>query len=151
MPVLVTGAAGFAGGHLIDLLASQRQHVVAWHRPGRAAPRDVAGVEWQAVDMLDRGAVRRAIASVRPAIVYHCAGAPHVGQAWKDVMPTFETNVRATHHLIEAVRDAHAEARVLIPSSGMVYAPASHPLDEDDPVQPRSPYGLSKLAQELLG
>jgi GDP-4-dehydro-6-deoxy-D-mannose reductase len=101
--------------------------------------------------MLNGAAVIRALEASPPDVVYHCAGAPHVGRAWKDVVPTFETNVRGTHHLIEALRDVRPGARVLIPSSGMVYAPSSQPLSEEDLVQPGGPYALSKLAQELLG
>src|SRR4051812_8007684 len=63
--VLVTGAAGFAGGHLIDLL-SNRMPVTGWHRPGRPAGSTTTGVVWQAVDILDRDSVARAIAETRP-------------------------------------------------------------------------------------
>ena len=52
--ILVTGAAGFAGGHVIDLLASDGAGVEAWHRPGGHPPRPVTGVRWSGVDLLDR-------------------------------------------------------------------------------------------------
>jgi GDP-4-dehydro-6-deoxy-D-mannose reductase len=150
---LVTGAAGFAGSHLLDRLTAQHQppSIVAWRRPGGAPPHDVGGVTWQAVDLLDKSSVFKAIAEIRPAAVYHCAGEPHVGHAWKAIEATLTVNVRGTHHLIEALRAGAPEARILIPSSAMVYAPAERPLDEDHPLRPVSPYGLSKLAQELLG
>jgi GDP-4-dehydro-6-deoxy-D-mannose reductase len=149
---LVTGAAGFAGSHLLDLLSAGRvPHVVAWHRPGGAPPRPVAGVTWQGVDLLDKASVARAIAEVRPSAVYHCAGAAHVGRSWNTTESTFAVNVRGTHHLVESLRDSAADARVLIPSSALVYAPVGEPLGEDRPLQPDSPYGLSKLAQELVG
>ena len=80
--ILVTGAAGFAGSHLIDLLVAAAPRV-AWHRPGGSPPREQAGVRWDAVDLLDRAQVQTAIARVRPAAVYHCAGAAHVGRAWE--------------------------------------------------------------------
>jgi GDP-4-dehydro-6-deoxy-D-mannose reductase len=146
----VTGAAGFAGSHLVDLLAPGGD-VVAWHRPGGAPPRRVDGVTWQAVEMLDRASVWAAIEAIRPARVYHCAGAAHVGQAWNAAAQTLAVNVRGTHYLIEAVRRFAPDARVLVPSSGLVYAPSDHPLNEEHALAPNSPYGLSKLAQELLG
>ncbi len=147
---LVTGAAGFAGSHLIDRLAPAG-HIVAWHRPGGALPRRMEGVRWQAVDMLDRSSVWAAIDAIRPSRVYHCAGAAHVGQAWNAVAHTLAVNVWGTHHLIEALRTFVPEARVLIPSSGLVYAPSDQPLTESHALGPTNPYGLSKLAQELLG
>ena len=150
-PILVTGAAGFAGGHLIDLLARDGVEIVAWHRPAGVPPRDVPATRWEAVDLRDRRAVEAAIARTRPAAVYHCAGAAHVGRAWDSTESTFATNVRGTHHLLQALELAGTDARVLIPSSALVYASADEPLKEEHPLVPASPYGLSKLAQEMLG
>jgi len=148
---LVTGAAGFAGGHLLDLLAVESSRVVAWHRPGGAPPRAVGETMWEAIDLLDRAGVREGIARVRPDIVYHCAGAAHVGRSWDRTERTLATNVRATHYLLDALSRARVEARVLIPSSAMVYASADRALTEDDALIPSNPYALSKLAQEQLG
>jgi GDP-4-dehydro-6-deoxy-D-mannose reductase len=148
---LVTGAAGFAGSHLLDLLAHGDATIVAWHRPGGAAARALRGVRWEAVDLHDRDAVDAAIARARPSTVYHCAGAAHVGRSWESTESTFATNVRGTHHLLQALERASVPARLLIPSSALVYASADEALTEDHPLVPDSPYGLSKLAQEMLG
>jgi GDP-4-dehydro-6-deoxy-D-mannose reductase len=149
-PILVTGAAGFAGSHLIELVAREAAAVVAWHRPAGRMPHP-ARVRWQAVDLLDAAAVRQAIDEIRPAAVYHCAGAAHVGRSWNATASTFAVNVRGTHHLLQALQQADLTARVMIPSSAMVYRPASEALTEEHPLVPSSPYGLSKLAQEMLG
>jgi len=149
---LVTGAAGFAGSHLLELLARDADGTLAaWHRGGtdRALPL-VDRVEWRAVDVLERAAVGEAIAELRPSIVYHCAGDAHVGHAWNRTEHTFATNVRGTANLLDALDDAGVTARVMVPSSALVYSPADRPLREDDPLVPSSPYGLSKLAQEML-
>jgi GDP-4-dehydro-6-deoxy-D-mannose reductase len=148
--ILVTGASGFAGSHLIDLLAGDRLDLVAWHRPGGAAVRERPGVRWEAVDLLKPDEVRTGIARVRPSAVYHCAGAAHVGRSWDSTESTFATNVTATHHLLTALEHAGAAARVLIPSSALVYRTSSDALTEDHALVPNTPYGLSKLAQEML-
>lgn len=147
---LVTGAAGFAGGHLVDLLAAEGEEVCAWHRPGQGTLRQIGGVTWDAVDLLDRDAVREAIDRIAPDVVYHCAGAPHVGSSWQTTRATFETNVLCSHYLLEGLRARHPLARVVVTSSAMVYANAPTALDEQARLGPTSPYGVSKLAQELL-
>jgi GDP-4-dehydro-6-deoxy-D-mannose reductase len=148
--ILVTGAAGFAGSHLLDLLAASGADVVAWHRPGGKPPRHVPQTRWEAVDLLDAAQVADAIARRRPSAVYHCAGAAHVGRAWDSTEATFATNVRGTHHLLQALEREGVGARVLVPSSALVYATSDVALDENHPLAPASPYGLSKLAQEML-
>jgi GDP-4-dehydro-6-deoxy-D-mannose reductase len=108
-------------------------------------------MKWEAVDILDRPSVSDAIARLRPAVVYHCAGAAHVGQAWERTERPLAINVRGTHHLIDGLARAGAEARLLVPGSALVYRPAGEALTENHPLVPTSPYGVSKLAQELLG
>ena len=147
--ILVTGAGGFAGSHLLDLLAGE-DAVVAWHRPGSAPRAAGPSVRWEAVDLLDRGAVREAIARARPSAVYHCAAAAHVGKAWDSTESTFAVNVLGTHHLCDALRREDLRVQFLMPSSAMIYRPSSDAMAEDDPLVPANPYGLSKLAQELL-
>jgi GDP-4-dehydro-6-deoxy-D-mannose reductase len=148
--VLVTGAAGFAGSHLVDHLAANGADVVAWHRPGHPPAREAPRTRWHGVDLLDAAAVEAAVAGLRPAAVYHCAGAAHVGRAWDATGPTFAANVRGTHHLLRALERAQVEARVLVPSSALVYGGAGEALTEAHALLPDSPYGLSKLAQEML-
>jgi GDP-4-dehydro-6-deoxy-D-mannose reductase len=147
--ILVTGATGFVGGHLLRSLADSASAVVAWHRPGSQPLHTPEAVHWEAVDILDRSVVRSAIARTNPSIVFHCAGAAHVGRAWTNSEGTFAVNVRGTHYVAAALAECAPAARLLVPGSALVYRSAAAPLTETDPLQPSSPYGLSKLAQEL--
>jgi GDP-4-dehydro-6-deoxy-D-mannose reductase len=146
--VLVTGASGFAGGHLLQLLNAPQQ-VVGWTRSA-PAPELEPLARWEHVDLLDRDSVRRAIDRLRPTHVYHCAGVAHVADLWRDTTRGLEGNVLGTEHLLDALRRARQPCRVLVTGSAMVYAPSDTPIDEDHALAPASPYALSKLAQEEL-
>ncbi len=145
-PVLVTGAAGFAGSHLVEHLAA-RGPVVGWSRSD--PPPNLASLaRWQRVDLLDRGRVRAALSEVAPATIYHLAGVPHVGQSFRHSAHALRGNVLATHILLDELRRLANGARVLITGSATVYAASESPIAEDAALAPTSPYALSKLAQE---
>ncbi len=146
---LVTGATGFAGGHLLDRLAD-RAPVVAWYRPDGREPDPDRHIDWRPVDLLDPVAVAEGLLDAAPSWVFHIAGAPQVDTSWRSVVPHLRTNVLGTHHLLEAVKMAGRPCRVLVVSSAQVYQPSDDPIAEHAPLVPANPYGLSKLAQDRL-
>jgi GDP-4-dehydro-6-deoxy-D-mannose reductase len=149
VPTLVTGAAGFAGSHVVEALAGYADTVGWIHQA--PPPNEVATLaEWQRVNLLDPSDVRDAIARLRPSGVIHCAGAPNIAHSWRDTVTPLLMNVLATHHLFDALRRAGASCRVVVPSSATVYAPSMEVLTEASPVGPSNPYAVSKLAQEQL-
>ena len=171
--VLVTGAAGFVGRHLLAALTADpaaltaepaaltaepaaltaepaAPRVFAWRRPGVGAPAAAGRATWREVDLLDRTAVERAVAEAAPAQVYHCGGAAAVAGSWERVVETLEANVIGTENLLQALQRVRPDARVLVPGSALVYRPCGESLTEEHPVGPVTPYGLSKLAQEML-
>ena len=147
---LVTGAAGFAGSHLLDTLSADGIQTIAWSRPGGHKARQLAGVQWLGIDLLDAGSVRSAIREHPPAVVFHCAGAAHVGQSWGTTTQTLKANVLGTYNLVEALRELAPDAKLLVTSSALVYGPSREAIDESSPLVPDSPYGLSKIAQEMV-
>ncbi len=134
----------------VAVVSDPSNGVAAVSDPGDGA-NTLGRVTWEGVNLLDRAAVRAALARAQPTAVYHCAGAAHVGLSWNNTETTFAVNVRGTHNVIEGLRDLGIAARVLVPSSALVYAPRSEALAENHPLVPTSPYGLSKLAQEMIG
>jgi GDP-4-dehydro-6-deoxy-D-mannose reductase len=148
---LVTGATGFAGGHLIESLIQSEPAIAAWSNPrGAPATSRTPAVQWRAVDLLDRDAVATAIALMRPSVVYHCAGSADVGGSWVDPVKSLQTNALGTHHLLDALRVNSLTSPVLVTGSATVYRPSIDPLHEDSPIGPASPYAVSKLAQEMI-
>jgi GDP-4-dehydro-6-deoxy-D-mannose reductase len=150
---LVTGATGFAGRHLLESLLADGLHVHAWSNAhGRAVDPALASdarIAWRAVDLLDRASVRAALDVARPAIVYHLAGFADDHRSWQDPVRALRGNVLTTHHLLESARDLSLEARIVVPGSALIYRPSVEAVYEDFPIGPTSPYGLSKLAQEM--
>jgi GDP-4-dehydro-6-deoxy-D-mannose reductase len=148
---IVSGATGFAGAHLMDrLVGTTSREVVAWARPGGQPPVPRDGVRWQHVDIVDAASVAGAVAAAQPAEIFHLAGAAHVGDSWQRPTWHLDVHARGTHHLLEAVRTHAPACRVLIVTSSLIYRPQAEPVDEDAPLGPVSPYGLSKLAEDQL-
>ncbi|MEQ1759853.1 MAG: GDP-mannose 4,6-dehydratase [Vicinamibacterales bacterium] len=146
--VLVTGASGFAGSHLVERLAGQDVH--AWTH-STAPPVLAEPVSWSRVDLMDIDGVRQVVAAVRPTLVYHCAGSPHVASSWHHSAEPLAQNVIGTHHLLDALRRVGGPCRVLITGSATVYASSTLAITERHTVAPVSPYAMSKFAQERLG
>jgi GDP-4-dehydro-6-deoxy-D-mannose reductase len=147
---LITGATGFAGGHLLDRYIARGERVYAWGHRGSRQGLDAAGVTWDAVDLLDRTSVREALAGIRPSVIYHCAGAAHVLTAWQTPAHSLRVNVLGTHNLLEAAREAGLTCRVLVTGSALIYTPQTGALTEDCPIGAGTPYAVSKLAQEMV-
>lgn len=148
--LLVTGGTGFAATHLIDWLLRESPTVHAWANPGgKAAPADGRSIVWAGVDILDRDAVHAEIARTRPSVIYHCAGVADVAASWSSPARALKINALGTHNLVDAVQSAGLDCPVLVTGSALVYRPSTSAISEESIVGPTSPYGLSKLAQEL--
>jgi GDP-4-dehydro-6-deoxy-D-mannose reductase len=147
---LVTGASGFAGSHLLEHLLLSHDRVAGWAHSRPPHVDAAARAQWQHVDILDRAQVRRAIRELQPTIVFHCAGLPHVAESWANSGRALQVNALGTHHLLDAVREFSPHARVIVAGSALVYRQSDEALSEESPVGPNDPYGLSKLAQEMV-
>jgi GDP-4-dehydro-6-deoxy-D-mannose reductase len=140
--VLVTGATGFAGGHLVAACAAAGDEVVAVSR---------SGGDGRTVDLLDADGTRAAVAAAAPDVVYHLAALAHVGRSWGDPATTLAQNQAMSLGVLEAVRAEAPAAVVVAVSSGEVYGPPeSIPVDESAPLRPQNPYAVSKAAGDLL-
>ncbi len=140
--LLVTGLTGFVGQSLARWLA-------AGHGP---AGLQLCGPD-DLLDLRDAAAVAAMVRTHAPDAVLHLAAQSHVGQSLADPGATLQINVVGTAHLLKALTDAGFAGRMLYVSSADVYgavAPDSLPVSETQPPAPRSPYGASKVAAEVL-
>jgi len=136
--VLITGATGFAGRHLVAACEAGGDEVVA-APPGSSA------------DLRDPAVARGLVASARPDVVYHLAARAHVGQSWEDPIGTLNDNLAMTAAVLEAVRSDAPDAVVISVGSGEEYGPPETvPTTEAHPLRPQNPYAVSKASAGLL-
>ena len=136
--VLVTGASGFIGTHLLERLAGQDVEI---HAVSRRPLASRGSVTWHGADLTDLDAVRRVVAAGSPDLVFHLAGETRAARTLELVLPTFQANLVSTVNLLTAVAE-HNQARVVLTGS----------LEEPEPGDAASsPYALSKFAAREYG
>lgn len=156
MRVLITGAGGFAGGHLIDHLLTQPDlalYGAVFQHPDELPHLHSRPVTLRQLDLRDADAVRDVVAEVRPDLVFHLAALASVPAAFQNPWPTLENNIAAQVHLLEAIRTLNLTPRILVVSSAEIYGAAGgtrEPVDENAPFAPGNPYSVSKVTQDML-
>jgi GDP-4-dehydro-6-deoxy-D-mannose reductase len=150
--ILVTGAAGFVGSHLLDVLAEEQAETYGMVLPGTSLSPGARAIEIVA-DMNDRAAADRAVGEAEPDAIVHLAGQPSVHQSWADPAATLQTNVLGIVNLLDAARGRGLRPSVLVVGSADEYGPvdpSETPIPETTPLRPSSPYAVSKVAQAAL-
>lgn len=148
--ILVTGASGFVGRHLLpELRACFPAARLLGVRHGAALPGWDEAVE---LPLEDSAALRAALVALQPEGLVHLAALSSVGGSFHDPIAVWEVNLGHTLRLAEAVRVALPECRCVFASTAEVYGLSFQgglPLDEDAPMRPASPYAASKAAADL--
>ena len=164
MNILITGASGFVGRHLVRHLSGpggRTPHEIFGtcypERPEHCADlcRQSPSVRLVRVDMRSPDSVAELIGSVKPGRIFHLAAISHVRTSWEKRQETLETNLMGTFHLYEAVRKLAPRARILFVSSSDVYGylrpgERAHAFRESERDGIVSPYAFTKAGGELL-
>lgn len=135
MKILVTGSSGFVGTHLVKHLKTKRHQVI---------PLDG--------DLLNAAEVEAALTGVNPDGVIHLAAIAAVGESLTSPAKILRNNIFAQLNLLEALKRKKSTPKILIIASADEYGQTSDkPIDESFPLQPASPYAVSKVAQDFMG
>ena len=179
MRVLITGVTGMAGSHLADYLLTMEgvevygsfrwrsrmenvQHLQSEGRleiitseigADRLPPSDAAKLHLIEADITDAFSMNRAVAMVKPDRIFHLAAQSYVPASWKAPADTLHKNIIGEVNLLEAVRSVGLDPLIMVAGSSEEYGyvlPDEIPVKESNPLRPLSPYGVSKVGQEML-
>lgn len=144
MRVLVTGADGFVGQHLLRALAA------AGHEPIACGGPHATDLPHRC-DLSNEPSLVEVVRTSAPDGVIHLAALSSVGQSHGAPIRTFDVNALGALRLAQAMREHAPRARLVFVSSGEIYGrpPGDEPARESDPARPLSPYAAAKAAAEI--
>lgn len=157
--VLVTGAGGFIGSHLVEALVRDGHEVRALVRYNgrddrghldRLSPEVRSALEVVRGDLKDPEAVRRAVNG--QARVFHLGALIAIPYSYENPFDFVQTNMLGTAHVLDACRSSGTLERLVLTSTSEVYGTARYvPIDEAHPLQGQSPYAATKIGGDALG
>lgn len=161
MKVLVTGAGGMVGSHMVELLFSQGHNVLGtYYRPTTNIDELDTAIRMVECDVRYYQSVLRVIMEFQPDQIYHLAAQSYPTVSWEHPQATMETNVNGTINVFEAIKAVREVNReydpiVIVACSSAEYGQTLNELQdpyvkETAELKPLHPYGVSKVGQDLL-
>lgn len=159
--VLITGISGSGGSYLAEYIADHHPGVAIhgigrWHSTTASDNlrkiRDRVTVH--ECDLADFGSVIEALRAAQPDAIFHLAAHANVRASFITPNAVLSNNILGTSNLFEAVRLLGMDPLIQLCSTSEVYGqvdPKHVPIREDTPLNPASPYAVSKVAQDMLG
>lgn len=157
--VVVTGAGGFIGSHLVEALVQDGARVRAMLRytsRGQLGALDMlssetlASVDVTLGDVRDFDAVREILRGADG--VFHLAALIGIPYSYAHPQEVIDTNVVGTSNVLLAAKELGTLERIVLTSTSEVYGSALRvPMDEEHPLQAQSPYSATKIAADALG
>jgi GDP-4-dehydro-6-deoxy-D-mannose reductase len=151
--ILITGGTGFAGSHLVELLLEKKEkniHVTTHSGRESFVHNILPNENIHKVDLTDSKQTHDLIKALQPDQIYHLASISIVGKSFEMIKEIMQNNINLQINLLEAVQKYSKKSRILNITSADQYAPTKTKLDENSPIAPLNPYGVSKATQDML-
>ncbi|MFX1311235.1 MAG: GDP-mannose 4,6-dehydratase [Promethearchaeota archaeon] len=179
--MIITGADGFIGSHLVDFYIKKNYKIFALKKPGELVlnlthytnnkidflkeeyleffdeyveiPTNDERITLLDCDLRDNILMEKFIFKIKPKIILHFGAQSLVLASWKDPIETMESNAIGTINVLESVKKHNLKTRIIVACSSAEYGTSTElkrPLRESDPLLAIHPYGISKIATELL-
>ena len=144
---LVTGGAGFIGSHLVDNLINQGHEVCIIDNLSHGHPEYInPRAKFYQTDIT--GNINDIFLAEKPQYVFHLAAQVQLRESLNDPIYDAKTNILGTINVLEACRQANIKKIIYTSTAGRVGEPQYLPVDENHPIAPCSPYGISKHTSE---
>lgn len=150
--VFITGIGGFAGSHLCNYLSTKDLEIFGTDLRKKDSESD-ALAKIYTVDLTDYDGVAKTLVEVKPDYIFHLAALTSPAKSFSHPYDTLENNIKAEINLLEAMKKEKLQCRILIIGSADEYGlvkPEENPVSENQPLNPTSPYAVSKIAQDFL-
>jgi GDPmannose 4,6-dehydratase/GDP-4-dehydro-6-deoxy-D-mannose reductase len=159
--VIITGIAGSGGSYLAEYIVNNHPGVEVhgisrWHSTSTSQNLEnvINKVHVHECDLTDLSSVVRTLKEVKPDAIFHLASYANVRASFITPLSVLNNNIMGTVNLFEAIRVLENDPIVQLCSTSEVYGqvdPTNVPIKEDCPLNPSSPYAVSKVTQDLLG
>lgn len=153
MKVWITGAGGMMGSHLAEMLVAEGHDVRATYYKPTVDVLDLKNFDAIEVDITDWCSVYDSLTAFQPDAVFHLAAQSYPTISWQRPIETLSVNVVGTCIVFEALRRVRPDAKIIVAGSSAEYGsvdPSEVPINERRELQPLHPYGVSKVATDLL-
>lgn len=156
MRALITGITGFVGSHLAEHLLANGDEVYGttrWRSSLDNINNIKNSIKLVETDIRDSYSVEKAIRTVEPDVIFHLAAQSFVHTSFHAPQETLFTNIIGAVNLLEAVRTSKIDPVIQIAGSSEEYGlvkPEETPIKETNQLRPLSPYGVSKVAEDML-
>lgn len=154
MRILITGVGGFVGRHLFNTLCKQYPDAIIHGTAIDEPPRMGDRLKYHLIDLKNYAVISDLIAEVQPDQIYHLAAQASPRRSFVIPWETLENNIKSQLNIIQSCIALKLQPRILVISSAEIYGPVrpeQQPINEDAPLRPTNPYGVSKVTQDMLG